>query len=92
METTSASRSQTVLVVEDDQMLRLAVAMMLRNEHFSVIEAPDGTAAIALLRLHKDIDAVLLDIELPGASSREVFQEARSLHPAPKSYSNVPVC
>jgi two-component system cell cycle sensor histidine kinase/response regulator CckA len=74
--------SGTVLVVEDEQVLRAAVCKMLRKKGLSVIEASDGTAALDLLRAHKDeIDLLLLDVTLPGTPSREVNEEARHLRP-----------
>ena len=45
-----------------------------------MIEASDGAVAINMLRAHKDeIDAVLLDVTLPGTPSREVFEEAQRM-------------
>ena len=53
---------------------------MLRKRGFSVIEASDGFAASDLIRAQNDhIDLLLLDITLPGASSREVYEEAKRL-------------
>jgi len=74
--------SGTVLVVEDEEMLRRAVSQMLRKSGFGVIEASDGSSALELVRAHKDeINVMLLDVTLPGASSREVLEEARHLRP-----------
>jgi two-component system, cell cycle sensor histidine kinase and response regulator CckA len=71
-----------VLVVEDEAPLRCAVAKFLRKKGFSVMEAADGTAALNLIRAHPGvIAAILLDITLPGAPSREVFAEARRMRP-----------
>jgi two-component system cell cycle sensor histidine kinase/response regulator CckA len=72
----------TVLIVEDEFALRQAVSKMLRKKRFSVIEVSDGSAALDLLRAHQQhIDVLLLDVTLPGASSREVFNEAKRLRP-----------
>jgi two-component system cell cycle sensor histidine kinase/response regulator CckA len=72
----------TVLVVEDETALRQAVSRMLERRGFSIIEAPDGTAALDEIRGQKNpIDVLLLDITLPGASGREVLEEARRLRP-----------
>jgi CheY-like chemotaxis protein len=72
----------TILVVEDEDVLRVAVSKMLRRVGLSVIEASDGSAALDLIRAHKEhINAVLLDITLPGASSREVLKEVKRLKP-----------
>jgi CheY-like chemotaxis protein len=75
-------REVTILLVEDEDLLRLAASRMLRKKGFSVIEASDGSAALDLIRTHQDhIDVVLLDITLSGASSREVFNETKRLRP-----------
>ena len=72
--------SATVLVVEDEEVLRLAVSKALRMRGFAVIEAKDGSIAMDLMRQHRDgIDVILLDVTLPGTSSREVFEEARRI-------------
>ncbi len=72
----------TILVVEDHEVLRLAVAKALRNRGYSVLDAGDGTAAMDLFLAHKDeIDAILLDVTIPGKSSREVFEEILRVRP-----------
>jgi two-component system, chemotaxis family, CheB/CheR fusion protein len=76
------SGEATVLVVEDEFALRQAVSKMLRKKRFSVIEVSDGSAALDLLRAPQHhIDVLLLDVTLPGASSREVLKEAKRLRP-----------
>jgi DNA-binding response OmpR family regulator len=75
-------RSGTLLVVEDEEVLRFAVSKMLRKNGFQVIEAIDGSSAIELVRTHPDkIDLMLLDVTLPGVSSREVLEQARITRP-----------
>jgi PAS domain S-box-containing protein len=75
-----ARSAGTVLVVEDEEVLRLAVSKALRNRGFTVMEAQDGSVAIDLMRTHRDdIDVMLLDFTLPGTSSREVFEEVQRL-------------
>jgi len=72
----------TVLVVEDEEILRLAVSKMLRKAEFHVIEAGDGTAGANLFRANeRRIDVVLLDLTLPGMSGREVLEELRRIRP-----------
>ena len=59
----------TILVVEDEEVLRGAVSKALRKRGYSVLDAGDGSAAIDLFHAHKDeIDAILLDVTLPGKS------------------------
>ena len=72
----------TVLVVEDEEILRLAVSKMLRKERFSVLEAGDGTTGANLFRANEPkIDVVLLDVTLPGMSGRDVLAEMRRIRP-----------
>jgi PAS domain S-box-containing protein len=71
------ARHATVLVVEDEDHLRQAVVKMLQNTGFEVLQAADGTTAVDLLRENGNrIDAILLDMTIPGAPSREVVVEA----------------
>jgi PAS domain S-box-containing protein len=71
-----------ILIVEDEASLMSAVSKVLQRRGFSVIQASDGSAALESIRGHEErIDAILLDVTLPGASSREVFEEVRRLRP-----------
>jgi CheY-like chemotaxis protein len=75
----------TVLLVEDEDTLRFSVSKMLGKKGFAVVEAGDGSAAIDRLRGHQDnIDIILLDMTIPGASSREVITEAQRIRPDTK--------
>ncbi|MFI9324514.1 response regulator transcription factor [Kitasatospora aureofaciens] len=65
-----------VLVVEDDHGLREALARGLREEHFDVLTAADG--ASALRAVHRQVDAVVLDIGLPDSDGRDVCQAMRA--------------
>jgi PAS domain S-box-containing protein len=72
----------SVLVVEDEDPLRRAVVKMLRRAGFVVLEATNGSAAIDHLRANEGkIDVMLLDMTIPGASSREVVAEAARVWP-----------
>jgi two-component system, cell cycle sensor histidine kinase and response regulator CckA len=72
-------RAGTILVVEDEDILRSAVSKMLRNRGYSIFEANDGQKAIATVRDFKDdLDLILLDVTLPGViSSREIVEEVQ---------------
>ena len=72
----------TALVEEDEAWLREPVATMLRKRGFGVLEAADGFSAIDLLRAKgNQIDVILLDISIPGPSSREIVAEAAKTRP-----------
>jgi len=70
---------RTVLLVEDEEVLRMAISRLLRNSGFNVIDACDGLAALDLIRDGPAFDVLVLDMSLPGVSSREVLDQARRL-------------
>jgi PAS domain S-box-containing protein len=75
-------RDATVLIVEDEDALRQAVARMLRKNSFEVFEAADGYSAVDLLRANgSKIDVILLDMTIPGLSSDQVVAEAAKARP-----------
>ena len=77
--------SAAVLLVEDEDTLRQAIAKLLRKVGFDVFEAGNGTAAIDLLHAHgTEIDGILLDMTIPGHSSADVLAEAAMIRPALK--------
>jgi len=78
----SNARNMTILVVEDEEILRVAISKALRKRGLSVMEAGDGSIGMDLLRARiSDLDAVLLDATIPGRSSREILEEAKRTRP-----------
>ena len=73
---------QVVLVVEDEPMLRQVVALTLKTEGFSVIEAGDGREGLEILRSDKPIDLMLTDVRMPGMNGYELTEAALSLRPS----------
>jgi CheY-like chemotaxis protein len=83
-EAPAPSREATVLVVEDEHPLRLAVTKMLGKAGFRVLQVDNGSEAIELLQGTGEIDAILLDLTIPGAPSQEVLAEALQVRPSTK--------
>lgn len=59
--------SETVLVVEDEALIRFTIADELREEGYTVLEARDADEAIRLLESHARVDLVFTDIDMPGS-------------------------
>jgi CheY-like chemotaxis protein len=70
----------SVLVVEDDAMVRAITAEMVREFGHAVIEASSGEAAMAVLP-STPIDVLIADIGLPGMSGDVFAAQVRSLCP-----------
>ena len=66
LETQAKRTNQTILVVEDEVLLRLDLAHQLRSAGFDVIEADSGDEALAILKVKSDVDLILTDIRMPG--------------------------
>lgn len=56
----------TIMVVEDDVLIRLMIADELRQKAYTVIEAATGDEALAMLNSAIRIDLVLTDVNMPG--------------------------
>ena len=70
------SRKTTILVVEDEDPLRMALADALRGEGFDVIEAEDGEQGLHVAT-HEAPDVVLLDLMLPKRDGFSVLRAIR---------------
>ncbi len=60
---------ETVLVVEDDPDVRSLVISLLQRLSYNILEAGDGTEALAALQVSSRIDLLLSDVVLPGGMS-----------------------
>ncbi|MCK6395521.1 response regulator [Zoogloea sp.] len=65
-----------VLIVDDQKVNRTLPSVLLRQLGCEVIEADSGEAALVALR-GQSMDAILLDISMPGISGTEVCQRLR---------------
>jgi PAS domain S-box-containing protein len=78
-------RSETVLVVEDDEDVRTYTSESLRELGYSVLEAPQARAALQILEAHPDIAVIFTDVGLPGGmNGRHLAEEARKRNPRVK--------
>jgi len=78
-----SSTTATILVVEDDAIVRMLIVDVLEELQFKVLEADGGTAALALLKNHDTlIDLLMTDVGLPEMDGRELAARARALRPS----------
>jgi CheY-like chemotaxis protein len=68
----------TVLVVEDETLVRTFVSDFLDEAGFKVFEATDTEEALTILQARPDIQAVITDVEMPGPMNG--FDLARTVH------------
>ncbi len=70
---------ETVLVVEDEPDVRMLVIEVLGILGYRALEAPEASAALALLGSDEPIDLMISDVGLPGMNGRELAGRAREL-------------
>jgi CheY-like chemotaxis protein len=72
----------TVLVVDDEDLVRSVSRQILERAGFKVLTADGGRAALEAFREHHEqIDAVLLDLTMPDLGGEEVYREMRGIRP-----------
>jgi two-component system, cell cycle sensor histidine kinase and response regulator CckA len=72
----------TVLVVEDEHLMRRLLERILSSQDTSVLLAADGQEALDIYRGHSgEINVVLLDLGLPKISGWEVFNYLKQQNP-----------
>ena len=71
---------KTILVVDDESMLREAVADALRDEGYVALEGADGREAVELFDRERP-DLVLMDVMMPRLDGREALRLIRSAQP-----------
>ncbi|OGW47915.1 MAG: hypothetical protein A2078_06800 [Nitrospirae bacterium GWC2_57_9] len=74
--------TETVLLAEDDDMVRSLLKDVLEANGYQVIAAADGDAALQEIRQAKDmIDVAVIDLVLPHRNGRDLYEEARRAVP-----------
>jgi DNA-binding NtrC family response regulator len=70
------SNNGNILVGEDERTARTSLVELLENRGYRVIQAEDGLQALSVL-MHHTLDAVVLDIRMPGLDGLTVLKRAR---------------
>jgi CheY-like chemotaxis protein len=74
--------SGTILLIDDDQSMRIMGKAMLENLGYQVRLATDGAEGLALFRsLREQIDLVIVDMMMPVMNGRECFDKIRAIDP-----------
>src|SRR5688500_11183949 len=72
-----AAKTESVLVVEDNEHAAYLLRALLEHAGYAVIVSPDGRDAVAKLASMQPVDLVVLDLMLPYVSGYQVLIEAR---------------
>jgi two-component system, cell cycle sensor histidine kinase and response regulator CckA len=81
IEETATGGKETVLIVDDEETIRMLVKDILEAKGYAVLCAEDGSTAIDLYRRHRDrIDLVILDMSMPGLTGKETFEKLKEIN------------
>jgi CheY-like chemotaxis protein len=76
------SGTGTLLIVDDEEMIRQTLRGMLENLNYKVIFANNGKSALNIYKSKKDqIDAILMDIQMPVMDGVEAAEEILKINP-----------
>ena len=70
----------TVLVAEDDSLIRGIFVEIVKGEGFNVVEADDGQRALELVTSHK-VDMIISDMKMPLMSGFDLLVAVKKAHP-----------
>ncbi len=76
--------TQTALVVDDDNNVRMALVAALERSGWEIVEATSGEEGIEKFK-EGDFGLVFLDLMMPGMNGAETFREIRALDPSAKA-------
>ena len=75
------SEQGTVLLIDDDPLLRKALGRQLLRQGYVVLDAEDGPSGLELAA-SKPVDVALIDHWLPGMTGREVLRRMKEISPS----------
>jgi len=78
--------TQTILIVDDDDMIRELVAYILQMSQYAVVEATDGQDALHKLN-YSNIDLIITDLRMPIMDGLELIQSLRNN----RNYKGIPI-
>ncbi len=77
---------ETVLVIDDEETIRLLIRDVLEEAGYSVLEASDGPAGLEVMQSRAAVDLLITDVGLPGGvNGRQVADAARLQRPGLKT-------
>ncbi|KQU61974.1 hypothetical protein ASG67_02160 [Sphingomonas sp. Leaf339] len=77
-EPVAARRAATILLVDDEDLVRSATADMLRDIGYTVIETNSGTQALSAIRAGAEADMLVSDYLMPGMTGGQLINEVRA--------------
>ncbi len=81
MEDNETDSAPVVLIVDDEQSVRMILSEYLQKAGFYVLEARDVCEAVQVVEERLDLKLIITDIHMPGASGLVLVERARASRP-----------
>jgi PAS domain S-box-containing protein len=81
LDSARSEAGETVLVVEDEPVVRALILEVLQELGYRTVEAADGPAGLKAIETKERIDLLVTDVGLPGLNGRQLAEYARSKRP-----------
>jgi len=78
----SGAQQQTVLIAEDEAMLRMAAVELLEDVGYKVLEAFDGDRGYEILQSGAPVDLLISDIKMPGRNGYQLAEAGLAMRPS----------
>ncbi len=77
-----AETTATILLAEDDDLVRKSLKILIESNGFTLLEACDGQEALRLFRTHPgSIDLLITDLSMPRMNGKELAERVKSFNP-----------
>ena len=84
MESSAVVETATILIAEDEAMVRMVEAETLRDAGYVIREAKDGAEALEILKSGVPVDLLITDIKMPGMNGYQLAEAGTALRPEMK--------
>ena len=82
-----SGEQQTILIVEDELLIKEFMIAVLKDEGYNVLETDCGDEAVQIfIDRYEDIDLVLLDMQMPDKNGAEVLEELHFIDATVKAF------
>ncbi|MGL1936820.1 MAG: PAS domain S-box protein [Fibrobacterales bacterium] len=84
--TTDRMASGTILIADDEEIIRLSLSMMLEDRGYTVDVAEDGVEAVKLVEMNPEkYDAIILDMMMPNLNGSDCLKKIHTIKPDVKA-------
>ncbi|MGO9015944.1 MAG: response regulator [Dissulfurispiraceae bacterium] len=78
----SGGNGETIIIAEDEALLRMSMRIILEDNGYKIIEAKNGEEAVGKFKENRGkVSLVLLDVIMPVKNGKEAYEEIKGLEP-----------